>query len=193
MDPFDLARQALLVLAPLVAQGALAKLGEDTTDHVTQILGRAWSLLKGSTQGNPKAESALAVYQDEPDDERNIGRLAQHLAAYLSQHHEAVDDLRELVEQVKQQAQQGGVQVTFTNNGENHGQQVGVNHGTITQSHQDIHNHAPNQGAQGVFHGPVYFTRQDVSGDRAVGITGDTTDSPITTGDGNSQTPPNQS
>jgi hypothetical protein len=47
MDPLELARQALIVLAPLVAQGALAKLGEDTTDHVTQLIGRAWGLLRG--------------------------------------------------------------------------------------------------------------------------------------------------
>lgn len=192
MDTLELAREALLVLAPLVAQGALAKLGEDTTDHVTQLVRRAWSLFQGGAQGNPKAESALTIYQDEPDDEKNVGRLAQHLAAYLSQHHEAVDELREAVKQLQQHAQQAGVQVTFTSSGENHGQQVGVNHGTITQSHQDIHNHAPNQGAQGVFQGPVNFTRQEVSGDRAVGIAGDTADSPVTTGNGNTQTPPDQ-
>jgi hypothetical protein len=151
MEAFELARQTLLLLAPLVAQGGLAKVGEDTNDRVTQLIGQAWGLLRGATHGTPKAESALEVFQDEPDDQRNLERLAQHMATYLNQHHQVIAELHELVTQLQQQTQQAGAQVTFTNSGENHGQQIGVNHGTITQSRQDIHNHASNQGAQGSF------------------------------------------
>lgn len=50
---------------------------------------------------------------------------------------------------------------------------------------QIIHNHAANEGAQGVFHGPVNFTRQEVSGAGAVSITGNVANNPITTGSGN--------
>ncbi len=43
--------------------------------------------------------------------------------------------------------------------GDNYGQNVGVNMGTMTQSNQTIQNDAPNQGAQGSFHGPVTFNQ----------------------------------
>ncbi len=44
---------------------------------------------------------------------------------------------------------------TSTVQGDNTGVSVGVNTGTITQTNQNIHNNAPNQGAQGTFTGPV--------------------------------------
>jgi hypothetical protein len=50
---------------------------------------------------------------------------------------------------------------------------------------QNIQNDAPNQGAQGQFHGDVNTgTQQDVSGERADGIGGDS-NAPVTTGDQN--------
>jgi ElaB/YqjD/DUF883 family membrane-anchored ribosome-binding protein len=49
---------------------------------------------------------------------------------------------------------------TATVQGDNHGQNVGINYGTMTQNQQNIHNNAPNQGAQGEFHGPVTFNQQ---------------------------------
>ncbi len=44
---------------------------------------------------------------------------------------------------------------TSTVQGDNDGISTGVNMGTITQTNQNIHNNAPNQGAQGTFTGPV--------------------------------------
>jgi hypothetical protein len=55
----------------------------------------------------------------------------------------------------------------------------------MTDNDQNIQNDAPNQGAQGQFHGDVNTgTQQDVSGERAVGIGGDA-NAPVTTGDQN--------
>jgi hypothetical protein len=55
----------------------------------------------------------------------------------------------------------------------------------MTDDQQNIQNDAPNQGAQGQFHGDVNTgTQQDVSGERAVGIGGDA-NAPVTTGDQN--------
>jgi hypothetical protein len=134
METLELARQALTALAPFVAQGALAKIGEDTTDHVTQLVGRAWGFLQNGAQGNPKAENALEVYQEEPDDERNMERLAKLLAEHLQQHHQAVNELRDIVTQLQQQAPSSGV-----------------------HNNQTINNQASNKGAQGIFQGPVNF------------------------------------
>ncbi|MBX0330744.1 hypothetical protein K2Z83_24105 [Oscillochloris sp. ZM17-4] len=42
-EPKDLAeaaRQVLVYIAPLIAGGALAKIGEDTADTATELLGR---------------------------------------------------------------------------------------------------------------------------------------------------------
>jgi ElaB/YqjD/DUF883 family membrane-anchored ribosome-binding protein len=49
---------------------------------------------------------------------------------------------------------------TATVQGDNHGQNVGINYGTMTQNRQNINNNAPNQGAQGEFHSPVTFNQQ---------------------------------
>jgi hypothetical protein len=56
----------------------------------------------------------------------------------------------------------GGPQGTVHNAGNNSGQQAGVVHGGMHQNQQHIHNEAPNQGAQGQFHGPVNLTHGEV-------------------------------
>jgi hypothetical protein len=161
METLELARQALTALAPFVAQGALAKIGEDTTDRVTQLVGRAWGFLQQGAQGNPKAENALEVYQEEPDDERNMERLAKLLAEHLQQHHQAVNELRDIVTQLQQQAPSSGVHGTATVQGNNTGINIGANTGTVSQNNQTINNQASNKGAQGTFHGPVNLGKDE--------------------------------
>jgi tetratricopeptide (TPR) repeat protein len=159
IEPLELARQALMVLSPFVAQGALAKIGEDTTDRVTQLVGRVWNFLQSIAQGNPKAEAALEVYQEEPDDELNMKRLAKLLAEHL-QHYQAVVELREAVGQLQKQSSSSSVHPTVTVHRDNYGQQAGINYGTMTQSNQTINDQASNKGAQGIFQGPVTFNQQ---------------------------------
>jgi hypothetical protein len=54
--------------------------------------------------------------------------------------------------------------------GDNTGQNVGVNTGTMHLSRQEIYNIAPNQGAQGTFEGPVTFHQpQSVAGNYIAG------------------------
>jgi hypothetical protein len=69
--------------------------------------------------------------------------------------------------------------VEFINSGNNPGQHAGVVHDGMHQNQQNTHNNAPNQGAQGTFHGPVNFTRGEVdareadfSGAQGVNISG---------------------
>jgi tetratricopeptide (TPR) repeat protein len=138
MDPLDLSRQALFLLAPFVSQGALATPGEDMSDPVIQLIGQAWGLLRSATNGTPKAENALEVFQDEPDDQHNRQRLAQHLTSYLRQHPQAVDELGELIGRLQTQPQQAGIQGAFTNNGQNSGQQVALNQGAMFQNYGPV-------------------------------------------------------
>jgi len=66
MDLSEAARQVLVYISPLIAAGALAKIGEDATDTATQLLGRVWDTLARRLQGHKKAEAALTLYEDEP-------------------------------------------------------------------------------------------------------------------------------
>jgi translation elongation factor EF-1beta len=64
--------------------------------------------------------------------------------------------VREVPEHRSQRALQNIIG-TATVQGDNSGQNVGVNYGTMSQNTQTINNQAANQGAQGTFQGPVSF------------------------------------
>ncbi|EFO81070.1 hypothetical protein OSCT_1101 [Oscillochloris trichoides DG-6] len=66
MDLTEAARLVLVYISPLIAAGALAKIGEDATDTTTELLGRVWDTLARRLQGHRKAEAALTLYEDEP-------------------------------------------------------------------------------------------------------------------------------
>ncbi len=55
---------------------------------------------------------------------------------------------------------------TVTIQGDNSGQSVGINYGTLSQNQQTINNQAPNQGAQGNFQGPVTFNQSGTTFDQ---------------------------
>jgi hypothetical protein len=87
-------------------------------------------------------------------------RGAQTLGTFPADHTPAADTaVREVPESRSQRALQNIVG-TATVQGDNSGQNVGVNYGTMTQHTQTIHNQAPNQGAQGTFQGPVNFDQR---------------------------------
>lgn len=48
----ELASKTVAVISPLVAGGALAQLGEHTTDARQALLRRAWALLQERFKGN---------------------------------------------------------------------------------------------------------------------------------------------
>jgi hypothetical protein len=165
METLELTRQALHLLAPFVAADAPAQTDATSPDRTTHPVARAWELIGSGVQDNPPAEQALAIYRDEPDDQRNRERLARHLADHLHRQPQARDELRTIVAQL-QQAQPAV-------------QQGGSNPETATQTNQTINNNAPNQGAQGEFHGPVNITHgsvdardADFSGAQGVNISG---------------------
>jgi hypothetical protein len=67
--------------------------------------------------------------------------------------------VREVPEHRSQRALQNIIG-TATVQGDNSGQNVGVNYGTMSKNNQTINNQAANQGAQGTFQGPVTFNQQ---------------------------------
>jgi hypothetical protein len=87
-------------------------------------------------------------------------RGASTLGDFPADHTPAEDTaVREVPESRSQRALQSIIG-TATVQGNNTGQNVGVNYGNMSQTQQNIHNNAPNQGAQGTFEGPVTFNQQ---------------------------------
>lgn len=101
----DLARQLLSAITPIIASGAVAKLGEDTTDTTQRLAQRAWGLLQHRMQGNRTAEAALTLYEDAPDDPALQQRVQQQIVACFRDAPQASADLADLVRQL--QAVQG--------------------------------------------------------------------------------------
>lgn len=87
-------------------------------------------------------------------------RGATTLGNFPADHAPADNTAVRTVEPTRSQRALQHIVATVTVQGDNQGQAVGVNYGTMTQTRQDIHNEAPNQGAQGMFHGPVTFQQQ---------------------------------
>ncbi len=104
MDPTqlpDLARLLVAGIAPLIAGGALAKIGENATDTATQTLGRAWGMLQRRFQGQRKAESALTILEDEADRPESQERVAQQIVALFQSDPAAIAELRAIVEELR--------------------------------------------------------------------------------------------
>lgn len=97
----DLARLLVTGIAPLIAGGALAKIGENATDTTTQILGRAWGMLRRRFRGQRKAESALTIFEDEADRPESQERVAQQIVAVFQHDPEAIAELRAIVEELR--------------------------------------------------------------------------------------------
>ena len=104
MDPtqlLDLARLLVAGIAPLIAGGALAKIGENATDTTTQLLGRAWGMLQRRFRDQRKAEAALTIFEDEADKPESQERVAQQIVAVFQHDPAAIDELRAIVEELR--------------------------------------------------------------------------------------------
>lgn len=111
------------------------------------------------TYGNATEQQDLATFTGNPA--RAI--YAEALAESLHQLAQRVPAFGQQLPAQQPPTAPASTQVTFTSSGDNYGQQTGINYGTMTQHQQDIHNHAPNQGAQGSFHSPVTFNQQQTT------------------------------
>lgn len=106
-----LGKDLLLLISPLVAQGAIQKLGENTTDATSGLLKRAWGLLQGRLKSND-AQSALTVYQSLPNSADIQALVAQQIAAHFQADQAAITELRQLVEQLRVSADKPSAQRT---------------------------------------------------------------------------------
>jgi NAD(P)-dependent dehydrogenase (short-subunit alcohol dehydrogenase family) len=179
VSSLEFVHQALLTLAPFVAQDASTGMERDSSDRIMQLAGRTWSLFQDIAKDYPRIAAALAIYQEEPDDRHNIERLARGLTEYLQQHDQIASELRDLFGQLQQLVKPTGIQVTFNNTGENHGQQVGINTGMM-----ELQSDSGQRGGLSFGSGNQYgdLTFGDIAG-RDINRTEITQGDRITTGD----------
>jgi hypothetical protein len=100
MDLTDAARQVLASISPLVATGALAKIGQEATDTSTELLGRAWDTLTRRFEGHKKAEAALTLYEDEPLNPALQQQVEQRIIEVFGQEPTAAQELLDLAQAV---------------------------------------------------------------------------------------------
>ena len=96
-----LAQDAVLTLSPLIAGGALAKLGENATDATADLARRTWAAIQSRLAGDKKAEAALTLYEDEPEEASLQKRVAQQLVIVLERDTAGAEELAELVRQLQ--------------------------------------------------------------------------------------------
>ena len=98
----ELAKQALVYMSPLIAQGALKKIGEHTGDATTSLAGKTWVLIQRTFSGHKKAETALALYEADPKDENTQKIVEGEIVARFAEDEAARSELAELVRQARE-------------------------------------------------------------------------------------------
>ena len=104
MDATQLSELALHLvegIAPLVAGGTLAKIGETTTDTAVNALSRAWDMLQRQFAGNRKAEAALDIFEEEANKPDSQARVAQQIVAVFQSDPAAIAELGVLVDELR--------------------------------------------------------------------------------------------
>ena len=97
----DLARQLLTYMTPLIAGGALTKVGEDSLDGTKALAQRTWSTLQRLFQGNDDAQDVLALYQRKPDNASRAQVVEGEIVTVLEQQPSAAADLQALVDEAR--------------------------------------------------------------------------------------------
>jgi len=143
-------------VAQAQAQGQPAPTKTDKAQQGEQV---AQVIETGIQQyGGGDAQAALTGFTQNPQMFASV--LEQALANLAQREPTFAQQLQRVAEQTNV-AQAGGVHGTATVSGTNYGQNIGVNTGTMNQSTQTINNQSSNKGAQGTFHGPVNFGRDE--------------------------------
>lgn len=112
----EMAHQFVRLASPLVASGALVRVGADTSDRVTALVQRAWGVVQRRCAGDEDAEHDLRGYVKQPMNTSRQQILVDHIVTHCADA-DAMAELRALVSAL--QAAQGRT-MTVT------GGQVGV-------------------------------------------------------------------
>jgi Caspase domain len=171
----EMARQLVGYAGPLVAGGALAKLGENSTDASIGWLKGAWGLLQRRFQGNKQADAALTVFEMEATQPANQERVAQQIVALFQHDPVALEELRALVEELRriQPTPQRSHTQNISGNARVGTAIAGDNHGNVTS----IGGNVTGPVLSGTFSGPVdiggsgdRITVGDISGSSGIAI-----------------------
>jgi uncharacterized protein with PhoU and TrkA domain len=98
----ELARQMLYYMSPLIAAGALTKVGEGAVDGAKVLAHRTWEMLQRVVQGNAEAEAALVLYERKPEDQTRQEILVGEIVTGLEQNSIAANELASLVDQARE-------------------------------------------------------------------------------------------
>ena len=98
----ELAKQALVYMSPLIAQGVLTKIGEHTGDAAKDLASKTWGLLERAFKGHDEAEAALTLYKVKPEDEGRQKIVEGEIVARFGQDEAARNELAELVRQARE-------------------------------------------------------------------------------------------
>jgi hypothetical protein len=112
------------------------------------------------TYGDENAQSDLTSYQRTPDVPRRQDNLVATLHELAQREPVFAQQLQDVAKQTNV-AQTGGVRGEAHVHGTNSGINIGANTGSVSQNNQTINNQASNRGAQGTFHGPVNFGKDN--------------------------------
>ena len=97
----ELARQVLMYMGPLIAAGALAKVGEDSLESARGLAQRTWTTLQRQFQHNEDAQAALTLYKSKPQDTGRQHIIEGEIITHVHQQPEAATELLTLVEQAR--------------------------------------------------------------------------------------------
>jgi Tfp pilus assembly protein FimV len=108
--------------------------------------------------GNAEEQSTLPLYQANP---ARFESIMQDMMRDLARREPAFNQQLQDVAKQTNVAQTGGVRGEAHVHGTNSGINIGANTGSVSQNNQTINNQASNRGAQGTFHGPVNFGKDN--------------------------------
>lgn len=143
----ELTQQTLTILGPLIAGGALVKIGENATDATADLARRVWAAIQSRLAGDKKGEATLTLYEDGPEDPTLQRLLTQQLIVVLERDPVAVQELAELVRQLQARLDDSGA-----SKGRSHTQNISGNAQVGTAIAGDVHG--------GLTIGPVSFGAQ---------------------------------
>lgn len=147
MDPITTA------VVAAIAAGATAGITEAAKKTIVDGYTNLKNLIVRKFGQDSNLADAVTRLEQDP---ASLGRRAV-LAEAVTQSN--ADQDAEIVAAAEQIVNAINMYGTVSIGGNNSGQAVGVNTGTMTQTNQTITNHASNQGAQGTFAGPVTFNQ----------------------------------